>query len=89
MWLPWVLGTVIGATLGASLGAIDRYGFDVVMVCFFTAVMTTGLKIPASRLPAFVGAVVAVVTLDLLPPGWSIVAGALAGGVVAALRDDG
>jgi 4-azaleucine resistance transporter AzlC len=88
MWGPWTIGTVLGATLGPALGALDRYGIDVVMLCFFTAVATAGLKVPVNRLPALVGAAVGVATLDILPPGWSVIAGALAGGVVAALRDE-
>src|SRR5215468_68087 len=39
MWVTWVIGTAVGSLGGAFLGDLSRFGFDAVMVTYFTAVV--------------------------------------------------
>ncbi|MCG8450023.1 MAG: hypothetical protein MI725_10660, partial [Pirellulales bacterium] len=86
LWTTWVLGTTIGALAGSSFGSLERLGIDVVMAAFFAATMVGGLDGRASILTVAVAALVATTTLGLLPAGWNIIAAALCGGTVGALR---
>jgi predicted branched-subunit amino acid permease len=94
LWSLWVVGTVIGVLGGNVIGDVSDYGFDVVMACFFTALVVgeagrlaknAGYK---AFVPIAVAALVAVVTLPLLPDGWNIIAAALAGGIATMVRRD-
>ncbi len=86
MWTMWQLGTVIGATAGHAIDDLDAYGVDVVMVCFFAAVVSTDLRGGSKLAPVTIAVAVSVLTLDFLPAGWNVIAAALAGGTTAALR---
>jgi 4-azaleucine resistance transporter AzlC len=86
MWLIWLVGTAIGAFAGALLGDLSRFGFDAVMVAYFAAIVVGQWKGLADLVPWIVAAVVALVGSHLLPAGWHIIAGALAGGLVGAWR---
>ena len=39
MWIMWIASTAIGALAGSLLGDLSRFGFDAVMVAYFTAVI--------------------------------------------------
>lgn len=87
LWLCWVSGTVIGAIVGGAAGDSSRFGADVVMAAFFvTAIPLPGRNL-VKILPMTVAALVSVATLSLLPYGWSVLAGALAGGVTGLAND--
>ena len=86
MWGSWVAGTAAGAWGGASLGELDRLGVDAVMPAFFAAAVVGGLRSRGDLLPVAVAGAVAAATLDLLPAGWNVIAAALCGGAVGALR---
>lgn len=99
LWSLWVLGTAVGALAGNIIGDVSAFGFDVVMVCFFAALVTgeaagrakggAGRKaVRAAVLPIAAAALVAVVTLPLLPSGWNIIAAALAGGLLTVMHRD-
>lgn len=81
LWSTWVLGTVVGALLGGAGAHLDRFGIDVVMAAFFVTVVAGSLRGRANLLPAGAAALVAVLTLQWLPDGWNVIAGALAGGL--------
>lgn len=96
LWSLWVLGTAIGVLGGNVIGDVADYGFDVVMVCFFSALVVGeaagrkgtgggGLASLATAAPIVAAALVAVVTLPVLPSGWNVIAAALAGGLVTLL----
>lgn len=87
LWLSWALGTALGTYIGGSAGALSRFGIDVVMVAFFVTVIAGSARQPGNVLPMAVAALFSVVTLPLLPHGWNIIAGALAGGIAGALDD--
>ena len=87
MWVNWVAGTTIGALAGAVIGDPANYGLDVVMICFFAAIVAGQLGRDRSAiLPVAVAAFVAFVTLDVLPTGWNVIVAAFAGGVVNVVR---
>lgn len=95
LWGAWILGAAVGALAGPAFGNPAALGFDVVMLCFLTAMVTgmvTGMaagkpKLPVWLVPAVVGAVVAVLTLKFLPQGWNVIAGAFAGALAGSLAD--
>ncbi|WP_420394400.1 AzlC family ABC transporter permease [Acuticoccus sp.] len=89
LWLAWVVGTALGASFGAVMGDLARFGVDVVMAAFFAAVVTLSVGTRRAAEPVVVACVVAVATMEVLPLGWNLIAAALAGGVVGALRHDG
>jgi 4-azaleucine resistance transporter AzlC len=82
MWIIWIASTAIGALAGSLLGDLSRFGFDAVMVAYFTAVVVGQWKGRSDLLPFVAAAAVAVIGRYVLPPGWPIIAGALTGGIV-------
>ena len=86
MWLIWIAGTAVGAFAGASLGDLSYFGFDAVMLTYFAAIVVGQWKGRTDLVPWLCAAVVASAGSYLLPAGWHIIAGALAGGLVGAWR---
>lgn len=86
LWMAWTTGTILGATIGSLAGNLDQWGVDVVMPAFFAAVVCGDLRQGARILPVIIAATVALVTIDLLPAGWNIIAAAAAGGLVGAVQ---
>lgn len=85
LWVVWAFSTALGVFAGSALGDLERFGVDVVMASFFAA-LTIGM-VPNLRraIPVVVGCAVAVLTLDVLPAGWNIIAAAFAGGIAGVL----
>ena len=81
LWSGWVIGAVAGALAGRSVGSPVALGFDVVMLCFLAAMVTGQVNRTIRLVPVLVGAGVAILTLPLLPLGWNVIAGAIAGAV--------
>jgi branched chain amino acid efflux pump len=86
MWIIWIVSTAVGALAGSLLGDLSRFGFDAVMVAYFTAVIVGWWKGWSDLFPFVTAAAVAVAGTYVLPPGWHIIAGALAGGIVGVWR---
>lgn len=83
LWIAWLLGSSVGAFLGADLGDPSRFGLDLLVVAFFAALAAGFWRGPRQDLlPWAAAAVAAVVSQSLLPPGWHVLAGGLAGGLV-------
>ncbi|WP_310619106.1 AzlC family ABC transporter permease [Flexibacterium corallicola] len=85
MYVSWVSTTFFGAYLGAILGDPAEYGLDFAFTALFIYLVLgfwnsyrTGLVIAASGITA-------VLVYKVLPGAWYIIAGSLAGMVVAAL----
>ena len=87
LWLAWVFGTAMGALGGQAPGPLDILGLDVVMVCFFAAVVAEQLRAPSLILPVAIASVIAYLTAGLLPTGWNILLAAVVGGFVALATD--
>jgi 4-azaleucine resistance transporter AzlC len=88
LWAVWVAATALGVVLGVGIGNPKTYGLDVVMLAFFTANLTGLWRGPVDLTPWLVAAVAALAALYLLPAGWHVIVGALAGGVVGLAVDD-
>ncbi|CUA84208.1 AzlC family ABC transporter permease [Chelatococcus daeguensis] len=86
MWIAWIIATAIGAVLGSNLGDLTRFGFDVLMIAFFAAAVVGQWRGLPDLVPWLVAATVALAGAWILPFGWHVVAGALAGGITGALR---
>ncbi len=85
LWVAWNAGTAAGAVAGSSAGDLDRFGIDVVMLAFFTALVTGAMEGRRSLVPVIAAVIVAILTIDLLPTGWNVVVAALAGGLAGGL----
>ena len=86
MWVLWAMSTAVGALAGSMAGDLSRFGLDAVMVAYFAAVIVGQWKGRADLAPYLTAAAVAVAGTYVLPPGWHIIAGALAGGIVGVWR---
>ncbi|HMA56843.1 MAG TPA: AzlC family ABC transporter permease [Pseudolabrys sp.] len=86
MWIIWIVSTAVGALAGSLLGDLSRFGFDAVMVAYFTAVIVGWWKGRSDLFPFVTAAAVAVAGTYVLPAGWHIIAGALVGGIAGVWR---
>jgi 4-azaleucine resistance transporter AzlC len=86
MWFMWAVSTATGALAGSLLGDLSRFGLDAVMAAYFAAVVAGQWKGRSDLVPYLTAAAVAVAGTYVLPPGWHIIAGALAGGIVGVWR---
>jgi len=86
MWIVWVITTAVGVVAGSLLGDLSRFGFDAVMVTYFAAIIVGQWKGRLDLFPWVGAAVVAGIGAHVLPAGWHIIAGALAGGAIGAWR---
>jgi 4-azaleucine resistance transporter AzlC len=89
LWFMWVAGTVAGVTLGEVIPEPERLGMDVLLHTFFVVTLVGMWKGRETLAPWAVAAATAVVASYVLPPGWHVLAGGLAGGIVGALRRAG
>jgi 4-azaleucine resistance transporter AzlC len=87
IWVTWVLGTMLGVFVGGSADNLAAFGVDVVMAAYFVGIVSGSAKQLKNLLPMGVAALVAVVTLHILPNGWNVIAGALAGGVAGVFSE--
>lgn len=89
LWTAWIIGTIIGAVIGEQLGDLDHFGIDVLMPCYFAALLLAQWidqwEGRNTILPALTAIIVAIVGQKLLPIGWNVVAAAIAGGIVGGL----
>jgi 4-azaleucine resistance transporter AzlC len=86
MWVTWMISTAVGVVAGSLLGDLSRFGFDAVMLTYFAAVIVGQWKGRLDLFPWIAAAAVALVGAQVLPAGWHIIAGALAGGAIGAWR---
>jgi len=86
MWITWIVGTTIGVYGSAFLGDLSRFGFDAVMLTYFTAIVLGQWEGSIDLLPWITAAAVALLCAHMLPPGWHIIFGALAGAIAGAWR---
>lgn len=87
IYLSWIVSTAIGATLGSMIGNAKAFALDVVMVTYFAAVLTGMWQGRSDLKPWIAAAGGALLGLWVLPSGWHIISGALAGGMAGLLLD--
>lgn len=78
-----MVGTILGGMSQSRIGDPALYGIDVVMLCFFAAITMDQLRTRSAWVPAITGAALAAATVHVMPTGWNIIMGALAGGLAA------
>jgi 4-azaleucine resistance transporter AzlC len=82
----WIAATFVGAMLGHAIDDPARWGLDFAFVAVFSALLV-GLWPGRQRvLPWLVAGTTALAAEQVLPAGWHILAGGLAGTVVGVLR---
>lgn len=86
MCLGWTAGSTAGHLFGAEFGGIDRFGIDVAVPAFFVVLMIGAWRGGADILPLVVGGAAAVLAERLLPSGWQVLVGSLAGAIAGMLR---
>jgi len=86
-WVVWVVSTAPGFWLGSSVDPY-RFGLDMVMPAFFTAMLVSLWQGPRKAIGWAVAAVVAAAADLLLGGFWYVVLGALAGSIVGGLTDE-
>jgi predicted branched-subunit amino acid permease len=89
LWVAWILATLPGFLAGTLVAEPARYGIDLVMPIFFSAMIVPLWKGVAHALPWGVAGLVAL-SVEALAPGYLfIVAGALAGALTGAFMHGG
>lgn len=82
----WIAATFVGATLGQAIDDPARWGLDFAFVAVFGALLV-GLWPGRQRaLPWLVAGTTALAAERVLPTGWHVLAGGLAGTLVGVLR---
>jgi predicted branched-subunit amino acid permease len=89
LWVVWILATLPGFLAGALVTDPARYGIDLVMPIFFSAMIVPLWRGFRSAVPWAVAGVVALLVEALVPGYLFIVAGALAGALAGAFLSDG
>ena len=87
-YVTWVAATVPGYWLGAAVADPTRFGLDLVMPAFFTAMLISLWQSPRRSIGWAVGGVVALATYQIAGGFWHVVTGALAGSIVGGFIDD-
>lgn len=82
----WTLATMSGHAFGGLVGDPRAFGLDFVITAFFAAMSITFWRGRSDAVPVVVAVAAAVVVDRLLPGPWYIVAGAVLGSLVAAIR---
>jgi predicted branched-subunit amino acid permease len=88
VWLVWVLAAAPGYWIGASVGDPHRFGLDLIMPVFFSAMLVSLWRGPRQAYGWIVGAAVAVAADHWIGGWWYVLLGALAGSVTAGLVDE-
>jgi 4-azaleucine resistance transporter AzlC len=88
IYSTWLAATAAGATLGRLIGDTKPYALDVVMVAFFSAILAGLWRGRSDLIPWIAAMLGTLIGLWLLPTGWHVMAGALAGGAAGLMTDD-
>lgn len=87
LYLAWLASTVAGTLAGALIADPTAWGLDFTFIAVFLCLLA-GFWQGAGSLPPWLASAVAALAVHALSPGgtWHIIAGALAGGGVAAVQ---
>ncbi|MGJ7462123.1 AzlC family ABC transporter permease [Halomonas sp. MA07-2] len=85
LWSAWVVGTAIGLAFGGGINEPERFGLDVIMLCFLLMIVVGGRPHAVMALPWLAASVSALMAYWWLPPYLHVMVGALTGGMVSVL----
>ncbi|WP_417421817.1 AzlC family ABC transporter permease [Halomonas sp.] len=85
LWAAWVVGTGLGLAFGGGINQPERFGLDVIMLCFLLVIVIGGNPKALMILPWLAAAISALLAYWWLPPYLHVMVGALTGGMVAIL----
>lgn len=85
LWATWVTFTTLGALVGPLLGDLRSYGFDMAFAAVFLVLLKGMWKGVHAALPWLFSLVTAALFHLLIPGGWYVLAGTVAGLVSAYL----
>ncbi len=86
-WVIWVVSTAPGFWLGIASDPY-RFGLDMVMPAFFTAMLVSLWEGPRKSIGWVVGGIVAIAADFLLGGYWYVILGALVGSVAGGMTDE-
>jgi 4-azaleucine resistance transporter AzlC len=86
LWICWMVGSGIGIAMSGAMVDPARFGFDVTMAAFFTAMLVGNQRTGGNLAAGLIGAAIALVSAPVVPSGWEIILGALAAGCTAFFR---
>ncbi|MCL4182780.1 MAG: AzlC family ABC transporter permease [Burkholderiaceae bacterium] len=89
LWSFWVAGTWMGTHVGSAIQDPKRFGLDMVMGCFFVALVVGGRKNLRMVVIWIVAACASLMAHRYLPDNSHVVVGALAGGLLGAFWTEG
>lgn len=87
LFILWVVATVVGTLSGGLIPDPAVFGLDFMAAAMFLGLLAMFWRGRATLLPWLVAAAVAVLAGLILPAGWPVFAGGLAGAVTGALID--
>ncbi|MDU9405469.1 AzlC family ABC transporter permease [Pseudomonas sp. zfem004] len=85
LWATWVIFTTLGALVGPMLGDLRSYGFDMAFAAVFLVLLKGMWEGVHAALPWLFSLVTAALFHLLIPGGWYVLAGTVAGLVSAYL----
>ncbi|WP_025804044.1 AzlC family ABC transporter permease [Pseudomonas chlororaphis] len=85
LWLTWMLFTALGAIIGPVLGDLRAYGFDMAFAAVFLVLLRGMWRGVHAALPWLFSLVTAALFYRLIPGGWYVLAGTVAGLIAAYL----
>ncbi|MHA6159824.1 AzlC family ABC transporter permease [Pseudomonas sichuanensis] len=85
LWATWVTFTTLGALVGPMLGDLRSYGFDMALAAVFLVLLKGMWKGVHAALPWLFSLLTAALFHLLIPGGWYVLAGTVAGLVSAYL----
>jgi predicted branched-subunit amino acid permease len=88
LWVSWSATTFVGYQIGGLIAQPQRYGLDLILPIFFTAVFVPLWRGMRRAIPWGVAGVVALAVQYLVPGWWFMIAGALAGTIAGGFIDD-
>lgn len=79
LWITWVGFTSLGTLIGPLLGDLRRFGFDMAFAAIFLVLLKGMWKGARAALPWLFSLIIAALVHLLIPGGWYVLAGTLAG----------
>jgi predicted branched-subunit amino acid permease len=88
IWAAWVASMVPGYLMGAFISDPKRFGFDLLLPIFFSAMLVQIWRGRRRAIGWVIAGVVALVAAQVIPGWWFIVIGAIVGSVAGAFFDE-